>query len=82
MNAVASQGGNEGLRLAMTMRHLGEQTLADRAPPPDRGHVRLRPGFVYKNKPSGINFILPLLPLQAPTGNIGTILLAGVQAFF
>ena len=33
MNAVASQSRHERLRLAMTMRHLGDRTLAERAAP-------------------------------------------------
>ena len=66
----------------MTIRHLGDQTLADRTPPPDRGHVRLRPGFVNKNKASGINFVLTLLPLQASSRDVRPILLAGAQTFF
>jgi hypothetical protein len=69
-NAVASQGGNEGQRLAVTMRHLGDQALADGASSADRRHGDLRPGFINENKAPWINRVLPLLPLQASAGDV------------
>lgn len=38
-------------------------------------------GFIDENKPFRVNFILPLLPLQASTGDVWAILLSGMQAF-
>jgi hypothetical protein len=73
---------NVSVRLAVTVRHFGDQTLPDRAPPADRRHVRLCPGFIDENKASGVNARLALPPLQAPMGDVSAILLAGVQAFF
>lgn len=82
VNAVASQGSHERHGVTVAVRHSVHQTLALRAPAAEAGHVGLRPGFINKDKPSCINLILMTLPLRAPTCDVGTFLLAGVQSFF
>jgi len=46
------------------------------------GHVGLGPGLVDKDQPFGIKPALVFLPSLAPAGDVGAILLAGVQALF
>ena len=43
-------------------------------------HVGLGPGLVGEDQASGINPVLILLPLGAPSGDVGAILFAGGQA--
>jgi hypothetical protein len=45
-------------------------------------HVGLGPGFVDKDQPSGLKPTLVFLPPLAPAGNIGAVLLTGVQGLF
>ncbi len=94
VDPVAAQGGDEGHRLPMAIRHLGVESLADRSPAPQRGHVgpfdcppaavaqdRLGPSFVHKDKASGVRPALELLPLLAPPGHLGPQLFGGKYAF-
>lgn len=66
----------------VTVRHLGMQPLAFGCPAAQRGHVRLCPGFVHKNEPSGIRPPLELLPLLSPPCHLGPQLFGGKNAFF
>src|SRR3546814_13143688 len=52
IDPVAAQGGDEGHRLPVPVRHLGVEPLADRCPPPQRSHVRLGPGLVTDTLPA------------------------------
>src|ERR1700690_3172155 len=72
----------EGQCLAMTVRHLRDQSLASGTASVQSGHVRLRPGFIDEDQPSGGDLVLVLLPLPPPARDVGAILFAGVQAFF
>ena len=45
------------------------------------GHVGLHPGLVDKDQTLWINLVLVLFPLLTPARHIGSVLLAGVQAF-
>jgi hypothetical protein len=66
----------------MPMRRLGNQTFAARTTTMGPRHVGFHPGFVDKNQPLGIELILVFLPTLAAADDVGTILFAGVQAFF
>jgi hypothetical protein len=77
-----TQRGQEGQRLPLAERGLGDQLVAAPGPAPDRGHVGLGPGFVDEDQPLGIKSPLIFLPLLAPPGDLGTILLGREQAFF
>jgi hypothetical protein len=46
------------------------------------GHVGLGPGLIDEDQAPRIKPTLILLPLQAAAGDVGPVLLAGVQAFF
>ena len=80
--AVATQSGDEGERLASSLRHLGDQTLASGATAMHAGHVGLDPRLVDEDQSCRRDLALMGLPLPAPPGDIGTILLAGAQALF
>ena len=80
--AVAAQSGNEGERFASSLRHLGDQTLASGATAVRTGHVGLDPRLVDEDQSCRRDLALMGLPLPAPPGDIGTILLAGAQALF
>jgi len=64
------------------MRGLGDQPLAASCAAMSAGHVSLGPGLVDEDEPGRIKPPLILSPLRPPPGDVGTILLAGVQAFF
>lgn len=74
-DAVTSQTRHEGQRFPMAMRHLGEQSLANRAAAVQSGHVCLRPGLVDKDYSPRINLALQALPQRAPPGNVRPVLL-------
>jgi hypothetical protein len=61
---------------------LGDQPLAASRAAVSARHVGFGPGFVNEDQPGRIKPSLILLPLRPPPGDVGTILLAGVQAFF
>jgi hypothetical protein len=46
------------------------------------GHVGFGPGLVDKDQAFGVEPALVFLPSLAPAGDVGAILLAGVQALF
>ena len=56
-------------------------TAAGTSPMPP-GHVGFSPGLADKDQPFGIKSALVFLPSLAPAGDVGAILLAGVQALF
>ena len=82
IDPVAAQGGNEGHRLPVAIRHLGMEPLASGCPTPQRCHVGLGPGFIDEDEPRRIRQVLELLPLRAPSGDLGPELLGGKNAFF
>ena len=45
-------------------------------------HIGLGPGLINEDEAARIKLALIPLPLRSPLGDVGTILLAGVQAFF
>jgi hypothetical protein len=64
------------------MRHTGHQALTPWGAAMRAGHVGLRPGFIDEDQASGINAALVALPPLALAGDVGAILLGGVQGFF
>jgi hypothetical protein len=46
------------------------------------GHIGLGPGLVDEDQAVRIKTPLILLPLGAPAGDVGAVLLGGEQAFF
>jgi hypothetical protein len=46
------------------------------------GHIGLGPGLVEEHQAPGVKPALVRLPPRPPAGDVGAILLAGMQAFF
>src|SRR5580765_4757697 len=82
VDAVGAQGGEEGQRAPAAMRGLGDQSPAARATPVRACHVGLGPGLVDEHQAGRVKPALVALPLRSPSGDVGSVLLAGVQAFF
>jgi hypothetical protein len=82
VDAVMAQSGEEGERVPAAMRGLGDQPGAPRGAPVAACHVGFGPGLVDEDQSLRVNPALILLPLSPPPRDVGTILLAGVQAFF
>jgi hypothetical protein len=66
----------------MSVRHLGDEPLTAGASSMTARHVGLGPGLVDEDQASGIKPALIALPLGASASDVGSILFAGVQAFF
>ena len=72
----------------MTMRHFGDQSLANGAASMSAGHVCLGPvdllrsSTVDKDQALGIDFALQSFPLLAAPGDVMAVLLARAQTFF
>jgi hypothetical protein len=79
---VVAQSRQEGESSPAAMRRLGDQPPASGAAAMGPRHVGLGPGLVDEDQAGRIKPSLILLPLRAPPGDVGPILLAGVQAFF
>jgi len=82
VDPVAAQGGDEGHRLPVAIRHLCVKPLTFGRPTPQRCHVGLGPGFIDEHEAGGIRPPLILLPLLAPPGDLRPQLLGGKNAFF
>ena len=77
-----TQSSKEGQRPPAAMQSFGGQPFASRGATVGARHIGLGPGLVDEDQPSGVNLALILLPLSPSPGDVGAILLAGVQAFF
>jgi hypothetical protein len=82
LDAVVSEGSEEGQRAPSALGRLGNQPGTAQCPAVSARHVGLGPGLVDKDQAGRVDSILILPPLSAPTGHVGTVLFAGVQAFF
>jgi hypothetical protein len=82
LDPVATQGGQKGQRAPAAVRHLGDQPGAASATPMAAGHIGLGPGLVDEDQALGVKPALVLPPPDASPGDVGTVLFAGVQAFF
>ena len=81
-DAVATQRRQKGQCALSAVRHLGDQASAAGAAAMAAGHVGLGPGLVDEHQALGVKPVLMLLPPGAAPGDVGPILLAGVQTFF
>ncbi len=80
--AMRSQRCQKGQRAPAAVRHLGNEPGAARCAAVAPGHIGLGPSLVDENQTPGVNPALILLPLGATIGDVGAVLLAGVEAFF
>lgn len=76
--AAAQESGG----LPMTVRDLGDQSLAARCPAMGACHVRLGPGFINEDQPGRIDAILIFAPLGASAAYVRAVLLARVERLF
>jgi hypothetical protein len=82
VDAIMAECGQEGERSPAAMGRLGDQPLASGRAAVGARHVGLGPGLIDEDEPPRIKAALILLPLRPSPGDVGAILLAGVQAFF
>ena len=82
IDAVMTQGGQEGECTPAAMRCLADQPVAARPPAAQRGHVGLGPGLVDEDQAPGIDARLAGLPSQAAPGDIRAILLSRERGLF
>jgi len=64
------------------VRTAHHEALAARGPPAQAGHVRLGRRFIDEDEPGGRDLALPGLPLPPRFGDIGSVLLGGVERLF
>src|SRR5262249_60288626 len=81
-DAVVAQGGDEGAGLPMPMRDARHQPLPTRGAAMGPGQGRRRPGLVDKHQPLSRQARLPFPPGYARSGDVGAVLLAGVERLF
>ncbi len=82
LDPIVPQGGQEGHRLPVTVRHLGLEALSARRPAPERGHVGLGPGLVDEDEAGRVDELLPARPLRPPARHVGAALLGRDQRLF
>jgi len=71
VDPVHPQRADEGHRAPVPMRAVAGQGCALRTLTAQRGHVRLRPGFIYEDKPPRVDPVLVALPSGAAAGDVG-----------
>lgn len=74
--------GEEGHGGPVALRHVGHQALAAGCVAMGAGHVGLGPGLVHEHQAGGIDAPLVATPPLPLAGDVGPMLLGGVQAFF
>jgi len=82
VDAIVTQGSDEGHRPPVTVREFGIEAFSPWRPTPARRHVCLGPGFVDEDEPPGVKSCLVLAPLRASPGDLGPELFGGQHAFF
>src|SRR5262249_29794475 len=82
VNAVMTQGGQEGHGLPAAMRNACLQPLTAQSPAAPRCHFCLGPCLVNEDQAFAGDPPLIPLPLRPPASDITTIALAGGDAFF
>ncbi len=81
-DTVVAQGGQEGHRLPMALGHLGDEPAPTPTSATGARHIGLGPGFVDEDELGAIKLGLLGAPAPAGGGDVGAILLGGVQRFF
>lgn len=76
-DTIASQGGNEGSRLPMTMRNLGKTAFPSKAAAIKTAHFGVEPCLINKDQATDIPVLAALLPGLPRRDNVGSILLGG-----
>src|SRR5215469_1917339 len=81
-DAVVAQCCQKRQRAPAAVWHLGDQPGAAAAAAMAAGHIGLDPALVDKHQASRVKPALMGLPPDPAAGDVGAILLAGMQAFF
>ena len=81
-DAVVSQPGEEGERLPVPVRNLGQERLTSWAPAARAGHVGLNSGFVDEDQPSWIKAMLISAPACPQLRQARPFRLAWQKCFF
>ena len=79
---VVAQGGKEGAGRPVSVWHRSDQTLAPWSAAVGSCHVRLHPGLVDEDEPIQGQVRLGLPPGRAGRGDVGPILLFGMERLF
>lgn len=82
IDTVAAQGGDEGQGFPVAVWDRRSEPPATRRPAPERRHIRLDPGFIEKDQPTGFDPMLMGLPSQPLAGNVHSRLLSRQNCFF
>jgi len=77
-----AQTGDEGCRFPMPMRRFAKKPFAAFAASAGANHVGRGAGLVEKDKLAWIKPVLRVFPIGPRLGDVGPILLAGVQSLF
>ena len=81
-HAVLAQAGDEGGRLPMAVRNLGDKPLPAPAASARPGHIGRRAGLVDEDELRRIKPRLLSLPVRARHAHVVAVLFGCVQAFF
>lgn len=81
-HAVLTDTADEARRLAVTMRHSGDQTLADGCSSVRPGHVGLDRSLVEKDQAPWFQAGLAIAPCRPRLSDIRTVLFGGVERLF
>src|SRR5205809_3148860 len=79
---VVAQSGEKGAGLPTTVRDVGDQPLAASSSPIATGHIGGDTSLVDEDQPPWVQLSLPLSPGRPRLGDIGTLLLAGMECLF
>ena len=82
VDAIVPQGGDEGQRLPVAVRHARIKTLPAQAPAAQRCHVGLDPGLIDEDQAPGVNLVLMGLPACALERDVAAGLLGRQYGFF
>ena len=82
LDAVVPQGGDEGQRLPVAVRHTRIKTLPAQAPAAQWCHVGLDPGLIDDDQAPGVNLVLMGLPACALERDVAAGLLGRQYGFF
>ena len=82
VDAVVSQGGDEGQGLPVSVRRIGLEAPPACSPAAQGRHVGLDPGFINEHQPRRVDPALVGLPTRSLARDIRPYLLLGQQSFF
>ena len=82
LDAIVTEGGEEGHGGPSTVWHLARQALTLGPPASQRRHIGLGPSLVDEDQAGRIDAILIGHPLLTPSRHVGTVALAGDQRLF